>query len=284
MAQKHKTIFGLHSEASFVRAFAKSVGASPRLVTPKRYGAGEWTVHAPADIGREAIVVGNAWEEPQSIFLLSLLVHAVKDAGAKRVKLIAPWIAYGRQDRAARPGEVAAAEVAAGLLLSSGATRIVTLDAHSPTFIRFFHGRLTNILPIEDIVRIAKEKKITAVAAPDYGALQRAKQIAKKLNVPFIQVSKKRIAPGSIEESLASGNPDGKNVLLVDDMADSGKTLFAASCVLRANGAFSVSAFVSHAIDLSRLSKQAKKNGFAWVKAGFDHRTRRMFVDPSLFW
>jgi ribose-phosphate pyrophosphokinase len=171
----------------------------------------------------------------------------------------------------------------ANLLVSSGLDRVVTLDAHSRRFESFFRGRLTSLHPASIIAKTAKLADVTAVAAPDLGATERARQVAKLLRVPVIIVGKRRIAPGRVESRLASGTPKGQRVLLVDDMADTGGTLFEAAKVLKKNGATAVMAYVSHAIDLGAVSRDAKKHGLEWIKAAFDHRTGKVAVPYAFF-
>jgi len=277
------SVIGFREEAPFVRGIAKLYGTEPQFVRSKTYRAGEWTVFTPARVGRKTVVVGNAWEDPRRMFQLALLLHAVREAGAKHVTLVAPWIAYGRQDRPAKRGDTAAGEVMANLLVSTKVDRILTLDAHSPLFRSFFLGRLVSIHPTDAIVVEAKRAKITAVAAPDLGAKDRARLVAKKLHVPVIVVAKRRLGPGRVESRLQSGKPKGHRILLVDDIVDSGGTLFEAAKVLKKNGAKSVMAYVSHAVDLATAARNGKKHGLTWVKAAFDHRTGKFSIPYGVF-
>jgi ribose-phosphate pyrophosphokinase len=257
------SVIGFKDEATLVRGVAKVLKVNPQFVTVKKYHAGEWTVFNRAKIGRRTIVVGSVWEDPAKIFRLTLLLHAVKEAGAKKVVLLAPWIAYGRQDRPAKPGETAAGEVVAQTLLANGVDEIVTLDAHGDRFKKFFRGKLVNIYPVATVVEHAKKLKATAIAAPDKGAVGRAQLVAKKLRVSVIVVEKRRIGPGRVKSKLLSGKPKGKRILIVDDMADSGGTLKEAKKILLKNGALSVNFFVTHAINGS-------------IDSAFDHRTKNL--------
>ncbi len=277
------TVIGLSNESKLVRGIAGALKASPTIVKAKKYAAGEWTVFTPANVSSHAIVVGNVWEDPVKNFQLFLLLHAVREAGAKNVTLIAPWIAYGRQDRSVHPGEMSAGHVIADTILATGVDEIVTLDAHSSRFIKFFRGRLTNLVPTAEIVRVGRSHRIDAVASPDRGASERARSIARKLRRPFIEIGKTRLGPGRVVSRLISGVASKKRVLLVDDMADSGTTLFNAAEVLRSAGATSVGAYVSHAIDLASLRKKSSRGGLDFLEAAFDHRAGKLSVPFSFF-
>lgn len=277
------TVIGLSNESKLVRGISSAMKVSPTIVRAKKYAAGEWTVFTPASVSSHAIVVGNVWEDPVKNFQLFLLLHAVREAGAKTVTLIAPWIAYGRQDRPVHPGEMSAGRVIADTILASGVDEIVTLDAHSPRFIKFFRGRLINVLPTAEIVRTARKHRISAVASPDIGATDRAASVSKLLKCPLIKIGKKRTGPGKVVSRLISGDPTDRRVLLVDDMVDSGATLFNAARTLRSSGASSVGAYVSHAMDLGWIRKRARRGGLDFLEAAFDHGTGKLSVPFSFF-
>ena len=272
------TVIGFQAEAALVRGVAKALGVKPQFFEPKQYRAGEWAVFSPAEIAERVVVAGNIWEDPKQVFQLALLLKAVQTAGAKKVFLIAPWIAYGRQDRPASRGESPAGQVIAEFLLSTGVDKIVTLDAHSIRFQNFFKGRLVSVQSVEAAVSSARNLRITAVATPDRGARSRAKLVADKLRVPFIQIDKRRIGSGKVISHLVSGNPKGQRVLLIDDIVDSGKTLIKAAEILKQKGAVSVHAYLSHAVDINKFGRNAKKYGIDFIQAAFDHRTRRLSI------
>ncbi|MBU2509116.1 ribose-phosphate diphosphokinase [Patescibacteria group bacterium] len=276
------TVIGLKHEAALVRGIAKELGVNPQLVTPKKYKAGEWAVFSPADIKERVVVAGNVWEDPIETFQLSLLLKAVHVAGAKDGTLIAPWFAYGRQDRSVKKGEAPAGRVIADLILSTEVNKVVTLDAHSKRFQDFFKGKMVNILPTDYAAEFARRKNITAVAAPDMGARDRARLLSGKLRSPFIQIKKDRLGPGKVVSRIASGKPKGEDVLLVDDIADTGDTLFKAAAALKDGGARSVSAYLSHTTDLKKFRAQAKKHGITHVEAAFDHKSRKFSVPFKL--
>lgn len=267
MARNKFTIVGFADEAVFLRASAKVLGVRPIFAKTTTYPAGEMAVIGPAHPEKHAIIVANIKEAPDSLFRVLLLAEALRIAGAKRLDLIAPWIAYGRQDRAAKPGEAPAGIVVARLL-SSVFRRIVTLDMHSERFWKAFKSKMFNVLPpIQDMMPLLE--KYDAVAAPDHGARERAKWMAKGAKLPLIQLEKKRSGM-HVSTRIVRGRLDGKRVLIVDDMADSGSTLFEAARVLRQAGAKRVDAFVTHAIDLKTL-KRKSHGRLGAIYAGFDH-------------
>lgn len=287
MPKKNKivplVVIGFKDEAELVRGVAKEFGVAPQFAVTKKYRAGERTVLIPARIGKKTVVAANAWEDPRQIFNLLLLLNAEVEAGAKEVILLAPWIAYGRQDRAAKPGETSAGEMIAGALLSTGMDKAITLDAHSPRFRDFFKGRLQNIRATDEAAAYAAKCKINAVAAADLGARERAWEVSKRLKLPLLQITKKRLKSGNVKSGLLKGDAKNKRVLIIDDIADSGETLFKAAEILKRKGAAYVAAFVSHSVCLARLKKDGRKRGLNNIFTVFDHATRKLNAPFSLF-
>lgn len=272
---------GFFDESLLVRAVARCFRVKPLFVQVSRYRAGEIAMVGPRRVGHRVIVVTNITSDPMTLFRSGLLVEALRDHGARRVELLAPWIAYGRQDKAARAGEAPAGRVV-GRLLSTIFDRIVTLDAHSHAFIKAFRGKLLNILPLEEIIRSrsverSSTQKDMLIAAPDSGARDRAKRAADALGVPFIVVEKKRVRGKIVASRLDAREKDiqGAHALLIDDIADSGETLVRAACVLKAAGVASVSARVTHAVNLTQL-RRAHHGVLHRIDAVFDHSTGRI--------
>lgn len=262
-------VVGFQDEAKLVRAIAKRLRAKAIFASASSYRAGEIAILGPMHASRHCAVVTDITEDPRTMFRAGALSEALRDAGARRVDLVAPWIAYGRQDRATRRGEAAAGRVV-GKMLSLVFDRVITLDAHSPEFMKSFRGKLANVLPMTPLVA----RRTSCVAAPDRGATSRAHHAASSLGVPLVVVEKKRVKGRVVASRLDAKEQDikGTHVLLVDDIADSGETLRNALCVLKAAGAARVSVAVTHAVHLAEL--RAKYRGmFDRIDAAYDHAT-----------
>lgn len=265
MARNKPSVVGFKDEAPLVKRVAKLLDVKPSFVRQGKYRAGEMKLVGPAKPAREAVVAACVTESPESLLRVLSLAHELRHAGAKHLTLLAPWIAYGRQDRATHPGEEPMG-LMVGKLLSSMFDRIVTLDAHSPAFVESFKGRLVNVLPWMAL----QAGGVDLVAAPDHGAIERASLAADALGVPFIVVEKKRSGKKTTAKLQPGTRVKGAHILMVDDMADSGGTLKAAARALKKAGASRVEAVVSHAFDASVLRKALALETES-VKAYYDH-------------
>jgi len=267
-------VFGFKDDIVVARAAARHFGVRPHIITERHYPYGELSVRIHATIPARAVVAASIDERPQSLFRTLVLAHALRGAGTRRIDLVAPWIAYGRQDKRSHDGTGAGLALAG--LLAQSFDRIVTLDAHSASFRRAFRGRLTNILPDPRPSGYTP----TLVVAPDRGSRDRARATATTLGVPDITLEKKR---SSSDVRTAFVRPTdrtrahGAAALLVDDMADTGDTLIAAIRTLRSAEVSSVLVQVTHAFDLAKLRARLRAH-HAGVHAVMDHS--RGTVDP----
>src|SRR5690606_39024636 len=86
------------------------------------------------------------------------------------------------------------------------------------------------------------------VVSPDVGGVVRARALAKRLDAPLAIVDKRRDRPGESEVMNVIGEVHGKDCILIDDIVDSGGTLCTAGDALLANGATSVTAYITHGV------------------------------------
>jgi len=273
MVHTPDVVVGFRDRPAIAHALADAMGAHLVFAEESSYQGGEMAVRTDIQTRGRAIIASDVTERPESLFRVLLAASALRNVGARRVELVAPWIAYGRQDRAVQDGE-APAGIAVAQMLSQHLDRIITLDAHSPVFARAFGGRLENVRPVS-LIGVGRFIMVTLVVAPDRGATTRAKEVAKMLRVPCITVDKRREGQEVVSRlEVPSKKMEGAHVLIVDDMADSGRTLEAAACAARLAGATTVRAHVTHAFDLSRLSD--KLIMCARVSCAYDHAAHRL--------
>ncbi len=266
-------LLGFEDERQLVSTFAKALNTKPVFALETRYRAGELTVRMPDIDSKEVVLVANIDEDPGSTLRVLFAAKALRHTGVKKITLLAPWIAYGRQDRVARPGEVPGGLIIADTL-SRLFDKIITLDAHSPMFIKAFRKKLVNVCVAPDKQVQDLLGSIDLVVAADKGASQRAKVCAKALKLPLIILEKQRTNNGvQIQVTQKDGKQlVGKRPLIIDDISDTGGTLVTAASMLREHGALSVAALVSHVPDISLL--HARVGGIVQVEALHDHMTQ----------
>ncbi len=188
---------------------------------------------------------------------LLLLIDAVKRANAKSVTAVLPYFGYSRQDRNSYPYAPVSAHLVVKLLEAAGVDNVVTIDLHTRTLERLFSIPIVNLDTASLVAPIIMGySKPTVVVFPDTGSSVRTAEAIKRVsNVPMVVINKIRDLDNKINMAKVIGNVEGKNCLIIDDIIDSGETLYQGANLLMENGAVLVDAFVTHPV----LSSEAKK-------------------------
>lgn len=172
-----------------------------------------------------------------------LLANAVKESGGSITTLVIPYIPYGRQDRVCFEGEPFSLRLAANLINSIGAERVVTIDPHSSVT-----NALIDNLHVVDDLSFLPSGEFDVLVSPDAGAAKKSKRHAAHLSLPIVQCLKTRVDGGAIAKVSVHGDVTGKRCLITDDICDGGATFIALADALRNAGAAYIHLHVSHGI------------------------------------
>ena len=182
-----------------------------------------------------------------------LMVDAMKRASAKRITVVAPFFPYARQDKKHKGREPISARLVTDMFKAAGATRIMSVDLHSPQIQGFFDGPVDHLwaLPLlaDHIAETFGTENLTVVS-PDSGRVRVADIWADRLGSPPAIVHKRRDPdrPNQVQVNEIVGAVAGRDCLLVDDMIDTGGTILAAAKALKANGAKRVIVAATHGV------------------------------------
>jgi ribose-phosphate pyrophosphokinase len=164
---------------------------------------------------------------------------------------VIPYFGYARQDRKSGPRTPISAKLVANLITEAGADRVLTMDLHAGQIQGFFDIPVDNLqaapLFAADIeARFAGRNPM--IVSPDVGGVLRAREIARRLNTELAIIDKRRERAGVSEVMNIIGEIEGRDCIIIDDIVDSGGTLCNAAEALLADGANSVSVYVSHGV------------------------------------
>ena len=142
------------------------------------------------------------------------------------------------------------AKLVADLLTTAGAQRVLTMDLHVGQIQGFFDIPVDNLYASPIMIPYIREnfQNDLAIVSPDAGGVPRARAYAKRLTATLGLIDKRRDAPGKAKAMNLIGEVLGKEVVIMDDIIDTGGTLSEASGVILQNGARSVTAFCTHAV------------------------------------
>jgi ribose-phosphate pyrophosphokinase len=165
---------------------------------------------------------------------------------------VVPYLGYARQDRRVTGREPVGARLVADLIATSGFDRVVAIDVHSPSIEGFFSlpmERLTAVPLLAEALRRSRVDSNGVVVAPDLGAARLADRYSRLLDLPVAIVHKTRVSGREVAVRGVSGDVQGRQPLIVDDMISTGGTIEAASRALAAAGSLPVAAVAAtHAL------------------------------------
>ena len=184
---------------------------------------------------------------------LLVMVDAVRRASASRITAVLPFYGYARQDRKDKPRVPITSKLVANLLTAAGVNRVLTMDLHAAQIQGFFEIPVDHLHSVPVIIKhlkanYVKDMKNLVVVSPDIGGVKNAKSYANILGTELAIVAKQRISATEVDAHAVIGNVEGKDVLMVDDMTESGGTLCAAAKILKEHGAARIFAGVSHGV------------------------------------
>jgi len=246
-------VFSGTANETLSRSVAEALGISLGKVEISKFSDGELFVKLDENVrGVDVFIVQPTLPGQDSLMQLFLLLDAANRASASRVTAVMPYFGYARQDRKDQPRVSLAAKLVANLITTAGADRVLAMDLHaaqiqgffdipvdhlyaSPVFMEFFEG-----LDLSDFV----------VVAPDLGSVKMARAYANKLGTPLAIVEKRRPHANAAEvmNVIGMSEVEGRNLLMIDDMIDTGGTLIRAAEVLKEVGAKDIYACATHAV------------------------------------
>ncbi len=189
---------------------------------------------------------------PPSDYLMELLlmVDAARRASAHYVTVVIPYFGYARQDRKDKPRVAIAAKLVANLLSAAGADRLMTIDLHAGQIQGFFDFPVDHLEGSSVFVPYIRSLGLDnlVIASPDVGGAARARNFAKHFNADIVLCDKHRKRANEIASMQVIGDVEGANVVLMDDLIDTGGTLCKAAQIILDKGAKSVRAVCTHAV------------------------------------
>lgn len=235
-------ILPMPDDSAIAERLLAELGAERAHATMRRFPDGESyvRVHGPV-AGRDAMLVCALARPDDKVVPLLLLADTLRDLGVRSIGLVAPYLAYLRQDNRFQPGEGVTSAYFARLL-SSGFEWLVTVDPHLHRY-----GSLAEIYRIPARVVHAAPAIATWVRGhvrdplligPDSESAQWVAEVAGQADAPWIVLEKRRFGDRSVEVSV----PDlhrwpGRTPVLVDDIISTGRTQVRAIARLRELGA-----------------------------------------------
>src|SRR3989442_10960937 len=174
--------------------------------------------------------------------MLCTILEPLACVWAGRVPGVIPYYAYGRKERKTQPGEPISAKLVANFIAMAGADRLLLLDLHAEAIEGFFDVPTDHLSPhriFADYLRTLGLHRITVVA-PDAGGGRRAEGVANQLQAPIAFGYKRRPEEDQAEVIAVSGDVNGRDCVVVEDIVTTGGTISKLAAALRTQGASKV--------------------------------------------
>jgi ribose-phosphate pyrophosphokinase len=250
MESQVKLFSGIATEV-LADKIATSYGQSLGKVEHYRFSDGELQVSYEESIrGHSVFIMQSTMPPADNLMEMLLLIDAAKRASARHIVAVIPYYGYARQDRKDKPRVAIGAKLVADMLAVAGATRVMTMDLHADQIQGFFNVPVDHLYASTIFLPYIKGLNLPdlTIAAPDMGGSKRANGYAKHLKAEMVICYKQRAKANVIEKMTAIGEIEGRNIILVDDLVDTGGTLCKAADMMMERGAKSVRAICTHPV------------------------------------
>jgi ribose-phosphate pyrophosphokinase len=252
-------IFSGSASNYLAKEIAKFYGKDLGAATTLRFSDGEMSPSFDESVrGCDVFIIQSTFPTSDNLMELLLMIDAARRASAHYVTAVMPYFGYSRQDRKDRPRVAIGAKLIANLLTAAGADRLMTIDLHAGQIQGFMDFPVDHLEGNAIFVPYLKSLNLEKIifASPDVGGVVRTRNMAKFFNAEMVICDKHRKRANEIASMQLIGNVEGADVILVDDLIDTGGTLCKAAQLIMEKGAKSVRAVVTHPV----LSGNAYEN------------------------
>jgi ribose-phosphate pyrophosphokinase len=288
-------MFALNSNRKLAAEMADLLGCELGKCSVSQFSDGEIQIHIEENVRGSEVFIVQSTSAPVNEHILELLImlDALKRASVSKINVVIPYYGYARQDRKARSREPITAKLVANLLEKAGATRVLTMDLHSPQIQGFFDIPVEHLIGVPILSEYFKHKGLEdiVIVSPHNGSTGRTRKLANLLHAPIALIDKRNPKEDTFETINVIGNVKGKNAIMIDDLINTGTTLTLAARALAENGAKSIYAGCTHAvfteeaidkIELSHINELVVTNTIQLPNENISKKIKTISVAPLL--
>jgi len=259
MELKAAKIFSGTGSQYLAEKIAVKFGEPLGKVNIQKFSDGEISVEFLESIrGRFVFLIQSTFSPTDNLMELLLMIDAAKRASAYKVIAVIPYYGFARQDRKDRPRVAIGSKLVANMLVAAGADRVITMDLHAPQIQGYFDIPVDHLdssaifIPYIENLRLPN----LTFAAPDVGSANRIREIATYFECEMVICDKHRKRANEIASMVVIGDVTDRDIVLIDDICDTGGTLAKSAGLMKDKGARSIRALCTHPV----LSGNAYKN------------------------
>ena len=269
-------------------ALAAALDVPLRPIVRHRFPDGETRLLLPPSLPPQVALLRGLQQPNEKLAELMIVAPAARELGARRLTLVCPYLAYMRQDMAFRPGE-AVSQRHVGRALAGWFDALVTVDPHLHRV-----ASMDEVLPGRRGVALSAAPLLGAHAAaharqpfllgPDEEAAAWVRSAAQAQGLAYAVCTKQRSGDRDVAVTLPDHDFRGREVVLIDDVASTGRTLAVTAAALRARGAAAVDVAVTHALFVGDALEQLAQAGVrhVWSSDSVPHPSNVVALAPLL--
>jgi ribose-phosphate pyrophosphokinase len=235
---------------SLIDSLRETLDISNNFILEK-FKDGEFLPRFTTSIRGEDLFLISQTSTSDDIISTLLSIDAAKRSGAKSISLILPYYPYSRQDKTDHTRSSIGSKMIADIYEKVGITQLITIDLHASSIQGFFSAPVIHLNGNKIFIKYIKSLELDnlCICAPDQGAHKKCADFAKAFpDSTFAVINKKRIKPNEIHSMELMGDVLDRNVLILDDLCDTGGTFKKAAEIVMSQGAKSVRAIVTHGV------------------------------------
>lgn len=249
---------------------------------------GESLVRLPPCLPEHVVICRSLNQPNDKLIELMLCAETARELGAKRLTLVAPYLCYMRQDIANQPGEAVSQRII-GRLLAGLFDDVITVDPHLHRI-----SKLDQAIPIKNAISLTAANEIGQflksrfdhglLLGPDSESEQWVSSIANNIGFDYVVASKERRGDKSVEITLPEGNYHSYPVVIIDDIASTGRTIGKAVKLIQDRGNTNIYAVVTHPLFCNDAEAHILKSGIKdiWSTDSINHPRSIIKLDALL--
>ncbi|MDX5362917.1 MAG: ribose-phosphate diphosphokinase [Pseudazoarcus pumilus] len=275
-------------EAAMAARLAQAARLQAACIERHRFPDGELRLRLPPALPARVAMLRGLHEPNEKLVELLLTARTARTLGAQHLTLITPYLGYMRQDIAFHPGEAVSQRIV-GAFLAGLFDAVITVDPHLHRI-----ARLDEAIPVAHAVALSAAALLAELAVarrerpllvgPDAESAQWVESAAAACGLDHAVCTKQRHGDHDVVIRLPEADFTGRAVVLIDDVASTGRTVALAAKLLLDAGAASVDLAVTHALFAADALAvvQAAGVGEVWSTDCIPHASNAVSVAPLL--
>jgi len=281
-------LLAFDDERHLAEPLAAALKVPLRWIERHAFPDGESRLRLPAELPQRVALLRGLQRPNDKVAELMIVAPAARELGAKQLTLVCPYLAYMRQDMAFQPGE-AVSQRHIGQALAGWFDNVITVDPHLhrvATMDEVLPGRCGMALSAAPLLGAwaARHAQRPILLGPDEEAAPWVRHAAVAQGLEHGTCIKQRSGDREVRVALPDMAFEGREVVLIDDVASTGRTLAVTAEALRARGAAAVDVAVTHALFVGDALEQLARAGVrhVWSSDSVAHASNAVSLVPLL--